>query len=452
MESCFKAYDIRGKYPQDINEDIAYNIGCGYASFLRPQRVVVGRDNRLSSDGLCDALCRGLMHMGVDVLDIGLSGTEQIYFAVPFLEADGGIMVTASHNPSDYNGMKLVRDKSMPISGDTGLNEIKRLVFNKNFKMSSYSGEYKKININEVFIRELLKYIDKRELRPFRVVANAGNGCAGRIIDLIESYLPIDFIKIYNEPDGRFPNGVPNPILKENREITSRIVKETQADIGLAWDGDFDRCFFFDEYGYFVEGYYIVGLLAEDALSRHKAAKIILDPRLRWNTIEIVQRLGGTPIVSKTGHAFIKERMRAEDAVYGGEMSAHHYFKDFNYCDSGMLPWLIVLDIMNKSGKKLSELIADRQALFPISGEINIAVDRVESLMEKVRERYANESLSIDYIDGVSMEFKDWRFNLRTSNTEPLIRLNVESRGDKSLLDDKTSEIISLIEHHKRIA
>lgn len=450
--TCFKAYDIRGRLPDELNTDIAYRIGRAYAEHIRPKAVIVGRDIRLSSDELAAALSRGLMDAGVDVYDIGLCGTEEVYFATfAYQDAgrsmDGGIMVTASHNPKDYNGMKLVREHSKPISGDTGLNDIKRLAEANDFAASSANpGSIQRIDIAEAYTQHLLGYIDINQLKPLKVVVNAGNGAAGHVIDQLEAHLPmISFIKIHHEPDGHFPNGIPNPLLPENRDSTIAAIAEHEADIGIAWDGDFDRCFLFDESGRFIEGYYIVGLLAAAFLARFPGAKIVHDPRLTWNTVDLVGCLGGLPIQSKTGHAFIKERMRLEDAVYGGEMSAHHYFRDFAYCDSGMIPWLLVIALMSASGKKLSELVDERMRLFPASGEINRVIAEPAAVLEQVRRHYADHAASVDFTDGLSMAFADWRFNLRCSNTEPLVRLNVESRGDEALMLAKTDEVLALL-------
>ena len=445
--SCFKAYDIRGKVPDTLNEDIAYQIGRAYAEFLKPSRIVVGRDIRITSTSLADALSRGLMDGGSDVFDIGVCGTEQVYFATFYERMNGGIMVTASHNPADYNGMKLVREEAKPISEDTGLNDIREIVRASVFKTVTKTGIRVPLGIEASYICHLLGCIDVSTLRPLKVVVNSGNGCAGRIIDLLEKQLPISFIKIFHEPDGRFPNGIPNPLLPENRAVTSAAVLGNRADIGIAWDGDFDRCFLFDEHGAFVEGYYVVGLLASVMLARHRGGRIIHDPRLTWNTIDMVRNAGGVPVMSKTGHAFIKERMRAEDAVYGGEMSAHHYFRDFAYCDSGMIPWLLVLDIMSKTGLPLSKLVAERTALFPVSGEINLALGNPDETVERIRQHYLPLHSAIDYTDGLSMEFPQWRFNIRGSNTEPVVRLNVEARADETLMKEKTEELLYLIDH-----
>jgi len=444
--ACFKAYDIRGRVPDELNEDLACRIGRAYAEVISPRNVVVGRDVRHSSKPIADALSKGLTDSGVDVIDIGLCGTEQVYFSTAHLEASGGIMVTASHNPMDFNGMKFVREGARPVSGDTGLKDIEASVIRGGFRRSASNGRITEADTSEQYIYHLLSYIVPEVLPSFKIVANPGNGCAGPVLYKLTKLLPFRFVKLFYEPDGSFPNGVPNPLIPENRAATSRAVIESGADIGVAWDGDFDRCFFFDEKGDFVEGYYIVGLLAEAILARNPGGRIIHDPRLTWNTIEVVRAAGGTPVMSKTGHAFVKERMRAEDAVYGGEMSAHHYFKRFSYCDSGMIPWLLMLDLMNHTGKPLSKLVEERAALYPVSGEINRKIEDPATALKMIEGRYAPTALSVGHTDGVSIEFPDWRFNLRMSNTEPLVRLNVESRGDKGLMEEKTAEILKILE------
>lgn len=443
--SCFKAYDVRGRIPDQLNEDIAYRIGRAYAAFLRPVRVVVGYDIRLSSQSICAALSRGLIDSGVDVYNIGLCGTEEIYFATSHLKMDGGIAVTASHNPKDYNGMKFVREESKPISADTGLNDIKRLAEKNEYPKATRQGTETQVDTKQDYVKHLLSYIDVKSLKPLKVVCNAGNGGAGRIVDLLEPHLPFKFIKLYHEPDGNFPHGVPNPLLEENREPTIKALLKEHADVAIAWDGDFDRCFFFDEKGGFIEGYYIVGLLAEAFLKKNPGSKIVHDPRLVWNTEAVVREFGGVPVQCKSGHAFIKEKMRNEDAIYGGEMSAHHYFRDFSYADSGMIPWLLVLELIVQSGKPLSQLVEEAIARFPASGEINRTVSDAPKVIERVLEHYRKDALDIDYTDGVSISFADWRFNLRMSNTEPVIRLNVETRGDADLMRRKTAEVLALM-------
>ncbi len=443
--TCFKAYDIRGRVPDQLNEDICYRIGRAFAAFLSPKRVVVGHDIRLSSPSMCDALTRGLRDAGVDVYDIGECGTEEIYFATEHFGMDGGIVVTASHNPKDYNGMKLVREGSRPISGDTGLNDIRDLVAKGDFPESGHEGKLEPLDHRAAYVERLLSHVDRDRLKPLRIVVNAGNGGAGTIIDALEGALPFEFIKVHHEPDGNFPNGVPNPLLEQNRAPTIEAIRAHGADLGIAWDGDFDRCFFFDEAGRFIEGYYIVGLLAAAFLENSRGEKVVHDPRLTWNTIDIVERLGGEAVQSKTGHAFIKERMRKENAVYGGEMSAHHYFRDFAYCDSGMLPWLLVTGLMSASGKPLSTLVDERMAKFPASGEINRRIDDPAALIAQVEQQYGKDGARVDHTDGLSVEFDDWRFNVRMSNTEPVVRLNVESRGNEALMRQKTEELLGLM-------
>lgn len=443
--SCFKAYDVRGRIPDQLNEDIAYRIGRAYAEFLQPKTVVVGYDIRLSSQSICGALSSGLMDSGVNVFNIGLCGTEEIYFATSHLEVDGGIAVTASHNPKDYNGMKFVREDSKPISADTGLNDIKLLAERNVFAVGAQRGSVQSVDVKADYVKHLLGYVDVKALKPLKVVCNAGNGGAGRIIDLLEPHLPFKFTKVFHQPDGNFPNGVPNPLLEENRQPTVDALLKENADVGIAWDGDFDRCFLFDEKGGFIEGYYIVGLLAESFLKKNPGSNIIHDPRLLWNTQAVVKEFGGNAVQCKSGHAFIKEMMRKVDAVYGGEMSAHHYFRDFFYCDSGMVPWLLVLELICQSGKTLSQLVEECIARFPASGEINRTVSDARTVIDKVLTHYMPAALDIDYTDGVSVSFADWRFNLRMSNTEPVIRLNVESRGNIRLMQQKTAELLALM-------
>ena len=441
----FKAYDLRGRIPDELNADVAYRVGRAYAEWLKPQRVIVGRDIRLSSAELCDALTRGLMDSGVDVYDIGLCGTEVVYYATFAEKMDGGIMVTASHNPMDYNGMKFVREQSRPISGDTGLQEIRKIAEDDAYSLPARKGTRVDLDVWTKYIAHLLSYLDLSKLKPLKIVVNAGNGGAGAVIDQIEQYLPFKFIKVNHNPDGTFPNGVPNPMLEDNRASTIAAIREHKADFGIAWDGDYDRCFFFDEHGGFIEGYYIVGLLAASFLRKESGARIVHDPRLTWATLDIVQSLGGKAVVSKSGHAFMKDVMRNADAAYGGEMSAHHYFREFSYCDSGQIPWLLVAQIVCESGKPLSKLVDERIAKFPASGEINRKVTDAKATIARVQERYAKDALHVDFIDGLSVEFPMWRFNLRSSNTEPLIRLNVESRGDAALMQSKTAELLALI-------
>ncbi|MEM9403013.1 MAG: phosphomannomutase [Pseudomonadota bacterium] len=441
----FKAYDIRGQIPSGLNPDFCYRIGNATAKFLGAKRVVLGRDMRLTSDDFADNVAKGLQEAGVEVLDIGLCGTEMVYFGVMHLGADGGIMVTASHNPADYNGLKIVRDEAKPISGDTGLVEIKVFAESDDREAATTPGVRTQVDIFDAYIDHLLGYIDIDRLKPLKLVVNAGNGCAGIAVDGLESRLPFELIKVNHEPDGTFPNGIPNPMLVENRESTINAIAEHQADMGIAWDGDFDRCFLFDADGAFIEGYYIVGLLAESLLKTNPGAKIVHDPRLTWNTLEIVDASGGQAVQSKSGHSFIKEKMREVDSVYGGEMSAHHYFRDFSYADSGMIPWLLVAQLISASGKSLSELVGERMLAFPASGEINRKVADADTTLNALNEAYAGHANSVDDTDGFSFEFDRWRFNIRKSNTEPVVRLNVESRADVELMQQKTAEILDLI-------
>lgn len=442
----FKAYDIRGQIPGQLNADIAYRIGNATGQFLGGTgSVVVGRDMRLTSDEICDAASNGLQDAGLDVLDIGLCGTEQVYFATAELGAAGGIMITASHNPADYNGMKIVRESARPVSADTGLRDIQALAEGDDRLKAATRGERRAVDVYAKYISHLLSYVDVQGLAPLTIVTNAGNGCASLAMDGLQDQLPFHFVKIHHTPDGTFPNGVPNPLLPENRTPTIDAIREYEADLGIAWDGDFDRCFFFDEKGSFIEGYYIVGLLAESILRKNPGGKVVHDPRLTWNTVAMVEAAGGEAVQSKSGHSFIKETMREVDAVYGGEMSAHHYFRDFSYADSGMIPWLLVAELMSRTGRKLSELVSDRIARFPASGEINRVVDDAPAVLKLLHERYAPEALSVDNVDGYSFEFDQWRFNIRMSNTEPVIRLNVESRADIALMRQKTGEILDCI-------
>jgi phosphomannomutase len=450
--TCFKAYDLRGRIPDELNDDVAYRVARGYAQFLKPQRIVVGRDIRLSSAALTDAVCRGLTDSGVDVFDIGVCGTEGVYFATFDGGYDGGIMITASHNPSDYNGMKFVREQSKPISGDNGLQAIRGFAERGEFPAPARAGVRRRIEITQTYIAHLLSYVDASKLKPLKIVVNAGNGGAGLIIDELEPHLPFSFLKVHHEPDGNFPNGIPNPMIEENRAPTVEAIRRHGADFGIAWDGDFDRCFFFDERGGFIEGYYIVGLLAQVLLRGRAGSKVVHDPRLTWNTIEMVKASAGVPVLSKSGHAFIKERMREVDGVYGGEMSAHHYFQRFAYCDSGMIPWLIVAQILCESGLALSQLVGERISRFPVSGELNYRVPDAKAAIAAFEARYAPQAIILDRTDGVSFEFADWRFNLRSSNTEPLIRLNVEARGSVNLMRAKTEELLALLKSQGAVA
>jgi phosphomannomutase len=446
--ACFKAYDIRGKVPSELNEDVAYKLGRAYAVEIKPDGpVAVGRDIRISSESLCNALVQGLNDAGINTRDIGLCGTEMTYYAAGLDGMGGAIMVTASHNPMDYNGMKLVRAGAVPISGDSGLKDLERRVRENDIgEKAATPGTNEAIDILDGYVEKLLSFVDVSKLKPLKIVANAGNGCAGPFLDAVAKHLPFEFIRLHHEPDGTFPNGIPNPLLEENRPVTVQAVLDNHANLGIAWDGDFDRCFFFDENGEFADGYYIVGLLASHMLKDHPGEAIIHDPRMTWNTVEMVRAAGGVPVQSKTGHAFIKERMRKENAIYGGEMSAHHYFRDFTFCDSGMVPWLVIASIISETGQTLSELIRERRRAYPSSGEINNRVEDAPTVITAIREKYAPDATSIDETDGLSLEFNhSWRFNLRSSQTEPILRLNVEAAGNETLMKEKTAEILEFI-------
>lgn len=448
---CVKAYDIRGKLGEQLDNDVAYRIGRAFGEYQQAKTVVLGGDVRATSEELKLALADGLMDAGVDVIDLGMTGTEEVYFATFHLGVCGGIEVTASHNPLDYNGMKLVQQGARPISSDSGLLQIKQLAEQGDFNTVRARGSYRKQCTLAAFVEHLLTYITAESFKPLKIVVNSGNGAAGHVVDALEmafsqQQIPIQFVKVHHEPDATFPNGIPNPLLPENRADTCAAVLAHQADFGVAWDGDFDRCFLFDEKGSFIEGYYIVGLLAEAFLQKNPGARIIHDPRLSWNTIDLVEKAGGVAVQSKTGHAFIKERMRKEDAVYGGEMSAHHYFRDFAYCDSGMIPWLLVAELLCVKNSSLSAMVQQRIAAFPSSGEINFTIKDPAAKLAEILALYQGKALQVDHTDGISVEFADWRFNLRSSNTEPLVRLNVESRGDVTLMQAKTAELSELLQ------
>jgi phosphomannomutase len=442
--TSFKAYDIRGKVPSDVNVDLAYKIGRTYAHYINAKKVVIGYDVRKSSIELSKALAQGLTESGADVVNIGLCGTEMIYFSTPYLEADGGIMITASHNPPEYNGMKFVRQGSVPVGYNSGLSDIEKMILNDDLgKKSKEPGKVSSVNVMNAFIENLKKFYDAEKINPLKVLVNAGNGCAGLALDNLEKNLPIKMIKILNEPDSEFPNGVPNPLLPDNRQMSINAVIENKADLGVAWDGDYDRCFFFDEKGNFIEGYYIVGLLAKSILKKHPGENIVHDPRLVWNTIEIVEQADGKAVQSVSGHAYIKQKMREVNGIYGGEMSAHHYFRDNSYSDSGMIPFLLILQLMSEENKKLSELVEAMIEKYPCSGEINSIINNPKEKLEEIDKKYSGGKR--DYSDGLSVEYENWRFNLRISNTEPIIRLNVESRGDIKLMKEKTEELLKAI-------
>ncbi len=453
--TCFKAYDIRGRLGDELNVDIAYRIGRAYAQIFAPKRVAVGRDVRLSSEALAQAVMQGLQDAGVDVLDLGITGSEEVYFAVFHHHLEGGIEITGSHNPIDYNGLKIVKQHAVPVSLNSGLLEIKQLAESGRFIPSNPQGSTRPLNVLADYIDHLMSYVDIKSLKPLKLVANAGHGAAGHVIDALDDYfklhhIPITFIKLFNEPDGTFPQGIPNPLLPDNRMATQKAVITHQADLGIAWDGDFDRCFFFDETGQFIEGYYIVGLLGAALLQNEPQAKIVYDARLTWNTQAMVEAAGGEAMISQSGHSFIKQKMRETGAIYGGEMSAHHYFKQFAYCDSGMIPWLLVCQLLSTRQQRLSALVNKQIKQFPCSGELNFKIEHGELLIKSLEQHYATQShqAQISYLDGLSIEYPNWRFNIRLSNTEPLVRLNIEARGNDSaaLLHTKINELTQLIQ------
>jgi phosphomannomutase len=443
--SSFKAYDIRGQLPHEINPEIAYRVGNATAEYLSAKKMILGRDIRASSKELSESMASGLMDAGVDVIDIGECGTENVYYATGELKSCGGVMVTASHNPSDYNGFKIVSENAKPISSETGLLDIRKIAESDKRLISESRGNLEQRDLNQSYVKKVLSFIDPDSLSKLKVVMNPGNGGAGVYAEYISKNIPIEIIKLNFDPDSSFPNGIPNPMIEENRASTSQAVIDNKADLGIAWDGDFDRCFFFDEKGNFIEGYYLVGLLAKSFLIKNRNERVIYDPRLTWNTIDVVERYGGDAIQCQSGHSFIKKSMRDNDAVYGGEMSAHHYFRDFYYCDSGMIPWLLILEMISKEKMPLSQMIQKYRERYPVSGEINLKVNNIKTIIDSIKEYYLDDALGVDETDGVGMEFEKWRFNLRASNTEPLIRLNVESYNNESLMNEKTRELVDRI-------
>jgi phosphomannomutase len=450
--TCFKAYDIRGEIGVNIDEDIAYRIGRATAQHLKAKTVVIGFDARETSPAFAASAARGVIDAGSDVLNIGMAGTEEMYWAVTEFGACAGIEVTASHNPINYNGMKIVKSESRPLDDVEDFQKIKMLVGAQAWAQASSLGQDRDVAVDarQKYLDQLLSFIDVTELSPLKIVINSGNGAAGPTVDAIIDRLkaqgaPLEFIRVHHQPDSTFPNGIPNPLLPANHAATADVVVREDADMGVAFDGDFDRCFFFDGAGQFVPGEYVVGLMAAIFLNKEAGGKIVHDPRVIWNTQDIVASKGGIKIQSKTGHAFIKQTMRANEAVYGGEMSAHHYFRDFAYCDSGMIPWLLVAELVSKSKRSLSDWVRDRFDAFPSSGEINFRVDDAGAAIDRVLSTYSADALSLDEADGVSLAFKDWRFNLRRSNTEPLVRLNIEARGGSESLKLRVADISKLL-------
>lgn len=442
---CFKAYDLRGRVPSELNETLAYRLGIAFGRQYQPKLIALGRDVRHSSEPLLEALAHGLIAEGAEVMNLGLCGTEEVYWAAQQAGVDGGIMVTASHNPIDYNGMKLVLRGAVPISGDRGLPALEAQVATLTDVPPPGRPVMRNHHYRHGYVEHLLGYIDRATLRPLRIVVNAGNGGAGALIDVLAPHLPFTFIRINHQPDGDFPQGIPNPLLPEGRAATRAAVRQHAADFGIAWDGDFDRCFLFDERGDYIESYYLIGLLATRLLRRHPGDVIVHDPRLIWNTQEAIAAAGGVACQSKTGHAFIKDTMRRENALYGGEMSAHHYFRDFGYCDNGQIPWLLIAALLSDSRQPLSRHLAPHLLRYPVSGEINRRTPDTAATLAAIESRYRARALSVDHCDGLSLTFEQWRFNLRTSNTEPLIRLNVETRGDPDLLQAMTRDLLAQI-------
>ena len=442
--TCFKTYDVRGELGVNFDANIAYRIGYAIAQHFESGNVIIGHDARRTSPDIAQALARGICDGGSRVLDIGMAGTEEMYWAVTEFGAIAGVEVTASHNPINYNGLKIVKSGSRPLDELSDFHEIKRLAEKALLKRKSRFLDITDISTlaRKKYVDQVLSFVSADKMRPLRVVVNSGNGAAGPTFDAIAAELsnrgvPIEFIRVHHQPNHHFPNGIPNPLLSENHAATSKVIQNESADFGIAFDGDFDRCFFFDGKGKFVPGEYVVGLIASIFLDKEPGAKIVHDPRVIWNTQDIISKKGGIAVQSKTGHAFVKQNMRLYDAVYGGEMSAHHYFRDFAYCDSGMIPWLLVAELVSVSGKSLTSWIKDRFVKFPSSGEINFEVQNASKTISEVIASYQAVSDSVDEMDGVSLTFKDWRFNLRRSNTEALVRLNIETKSNFYLLDKK---------------
>ena len=450
--TCFKAYDIRGEIGVNIDEDIAYRIGRAAAQHLNAKTIVIGFDAREASPAFAAAASQGARDEGADVINIGMAGTEEMYWAVTEFSACAGIEVTASHNPINYNGMKIVKSQSRPLDDVADFQVIKALAGSQDWSSGAEVGKEldRSAEARRAYVDRVLSFVDVKALRPLKIVVNSGNGAAGPTFDALADRLtqlgaPLEFIRVHHAPDATFPNGIPNPLLPENHAATADVVKAEGADFGVAFDGDFDRCFFFDEAGQFVPGEYVVGLLATIFLEKEQGAKIVHDPRVIWNTQDIVTRKGGVAVQSKTGHAFIKQTMRSHEAIYGGEMSAHHYFRDFAYCDSGMIPWLLIAELVSCSQRSLGDWVKDRFAAFPSSGEMNFKVSDASTAIEKVLSDYRADALSIDETDGVSLAFDSWRFNLRRSNTEPLVRLNVEGKGTADALTGYVSTIADVL-------
>lgn len=463
----FKAYDIRGELGVNLNEDIAYRIGRAFAQILLQRylatvdadddvqemanlqtAIVIGADIRHSSDTLKQASIAGIIDAGIDVIDLGMTGTEEVYFATSHYQALGGIEVTASHNPINYNGLKLVKEHSKPISGDDGLAEIQALAESGQFTTINTQGNMQLLTDKSAYIAHIMGFVDTDKLKPLTLIINSGNGSAGPVVDLLIKKLtqagaPINIIPLHHTPNGSFPNGIPNPMIIANQAATQQAVIDHQADLGIAFDGDFDRCFLFDENGNFVDGSYVVGMLAQAFLNKYPNESIVYDPRVLYNTETIISTHNGKAVISKSGHSFIKQVMRESGAIYGGEMSAHHYFRDFCYCDSGMIPWLLTIELLSITGNTLSELVTGYITDYPSSGELNFRLTDHDAptIIKHIETKFSTQNPTKSTLDGLSLDFGNWRFNLRASNTEPLIRLNIETRGDKDLLSRNTQDL-----------
>jgi len=441
---AFKAYDVRGIYPTELDEDGAYRIGRAYVETFEPRRIAIGHDMRVSAPAMAEAAIRGATAAGADVLDLGLVGTEMVYFAVGDLGLDGGIAVTASHNPKQYTGMKIVRRGALPVGGDSGLLDIRdRAAAQAETEPAATPGSVEKHDVYPAFVERVLSFVDPEAIRPLRVVIDAANGMAGAMLPPVLERLPIDAVRCYFEPDGTFPNHEPNPLLEENRRFIVGKVREEGADLGIAFDGDADRCFFVDDTGEFVPGDFVTALLAEVMLEKEPGAKVIYDVRASWAVPDTVKRLGGIPLVNRVGHAFIKQRMRDEGALFAGEVSGHYYFRDFSQADSGVVPALLMLERISKAGRPLSELLAPFRSRYFLTGEINTPVTDVALKLQEVKERFGPEG-KVTHIDGLEVWAEKWHMNVRPSNTEPLLRLNLEAL-ERDLVERKRDEVLAVI-------
>lgn len=450
--SCFKAYDIRGEVGVNFDTEICYWVGLAMVQLLDARQIILGRDARGTSREFADAVAHGVIDAGADVLDIGLSGTEEVYWSVSEFNACGGIMVTASHNPITYNGLKIVKSGSRPLEPSGEFLDLHKLVKSRSRKPLASSGTRRNMykTARAAYIDKVISFIEPSALKPLKIVVNSGNGAAGPTIDAIAAELSrrdalLHLIQINHEPDPAFPNGIPNPMLAENHADMAEIILREGADFGVSFDGDFDRCAIFDDLGRYISGEYLVGLLAELMLHRHPASSVVYEPRVTWNIEDAISSAGGIGAVSKIGHAFLKSAMRGSGAVYGGELSCHHYFRDFAYCDSGMIPWLLVAEHLSQDGEKISDYVNTRRTKFLSSGERNFSMGSPGEAFLRVTNHFASDLISLDETDGLSLIFNDWRLNLRCANTEPLVRLNLETRGDSRLLAKKLAEVTTIL-------